>query len=1043
MKKFLKIFVVMILIFPFFTFVLEPKVVYAALEQRVEAAKNESKAELTENVKRIIQSNSEQRINTVTTPLTNKFSYKTGESTKYSEGGPTWKKEAYVISMNPIYTTVGVDTNLLSIDYKRPGDGTTKTDPSSISITAKTNKKIDTSFLLEVRSVYTVFHTLEREVFWGSSEQTLYSQDVLDKPISIRVHVTKANEEGAVKVSYTDVDTGKSIMNESVIHGKIGNSYNQDVQKDYTAKKEYIKNQHYKYVGEKNTTGSYRDGEINAEYQFEREQGGNVSVNHVNAESTLNDKQREAFGSPTPDILAGKYGDTVTAKAKKMAHYETIDGKEEMGIKLDEKPQQQSFKYKLKQAKPLTVKYVDEDGNTIPGVDNKIISGKWGDKYTVAPREEIPFYTLVDSSEKKEGYLTDDNQEIVYHYKVSEGAPIVIHYVDEKGKTIHPDKKLTGLNYGSKFKEQAINIDHYRQKKDEISGQVTDKQQEITFVYEKNDGKPVIVRFKDDKDRLIDESYLMYGKHDESFDGSEKNKAIQEILKKLKTDHYTLQEIQGNPHGKFTDDNDVKYSSELTYSLKKDDAPGQVKVRYINKNDQKEIATEEILTGKYEERYVTTPKFIKGYHLVDIPDNTSGTFSDTNSEVTYLYEPDIGGTVELHYIDKDTKEEISPVDVKNGGVNQAYNFAPKNINRYELSHIPDNATGTYPDPNQTIKVYYSYTKTKAKPVHVIYQDKEGKELAKEELDGNEKKWGDSFETELKSFTGYELKEITLNGVQVSEGIGVFDDTNEQTVVYSYDLKKAAPVKVQYIDDDTQKEISQQEEILDKNAIFGDLFESHTKDIPGYIFGSGDLNGQTQEGNSIVGNYTDQAQIITYHYKKDKTKIAVKDSIVYVGESWSASDNFESASDKNGDPIKFQSIQANGTVDVTKEGIYPIEYSYGGVKSTAYVTVKENKKSLPSPALDKDEEAFKDNKFTKKVTNIDDNKSAITSTKNKLNLAEHSVFDVKMQSKYNQSTVKKTKLPKTGEEMNKVAIVFGLLLVIISLISLYVRKCSKS
>ncbi|WP_420911969.1 LPXTG cell wall anchor domain-containing protein [Listeria grandensis] len=49
----------------------------------------------------------------------------------------------------------------------------------------------------------------------------------------------------------------------------------------------------------------------------------------------------------------------------------------------------------------------------------------------------------------------------------------------------------------------------------------------------------------------------------------------------------------------------------------------------------------------------------------------------------------------------------------------------------------------------------------------------------------------------------------------------------------------------------------------------------------------------------------------------------------------------------------------------------------------------------------------------------------------------------MQSKYNQSTVKKTKLPKTGEEMNKVAIVFGLLLVIISLISLYVRKCSKS
>lgn len=1042
MKKFLKIGIVMMLIFPLFTFVLHPELAHAAMEQRVEQAKNESKAKLTENVKRIIQENSEQRIHTVTTPLTDKFSYRGGESTKYSEGGPTWKKEAYVISMNPIYSTVGVDTSLLSIDYKRPGNGTTNTSPSSISITAKTNKKIDTSFLLEVRSVYTVWHTFEREVFWGSSEQTLYSQDVLDKPISIRVHVTKDNEEGAVKVSYVDVDTGKSIMVESVLHGKIGNPYNQDVQKDYIAKKEYIKNQHYNYVGEKNTMGNYRDGEVNAEYQFEREPGGNATVNHVNAESTLNEKQREAFGSPTPDILTGKYGDTVTAKAKNMVHYETLDGKEEMKIKLDEKAQQQTFKYKLKQAKPLIVKYVDEDGNPIPGVDNKIITGKWGDQYTVTPREEIPFYTLIDSGEKKEGYLTDDDQEIVYRYKVSEGAPVVVHYVDEKGKTIHEDKKLSGLKYGSRFKEKAINIQHYRQKKDEISGQVTDKQQEITFVYEKNDGKPVIARFKDDKGRLIHESYLMYGKHDEAFDGSEKNKAIQDILTKLKSEHFTLQDVQGNPSGNFTDDSDVQYSSELTYSLKKDDAPGQVKVRFKDKNNQKDIASEEILTGKYDERYSTMPKFINGYHLVYIPDNTSGTFGDKSSEVSYLYEPDIGGTVELHYIDKDTKEEISPVDVKSGGVGQAYDFEPKNINRYELSDIPDNAKGTYPDPNQTIKVYYSYTKAKAKPVHVIYQDKDGKVLAKEELDGVNKKWGDSFETELKSFTGYELKEITLDGVRVSEGSGVFDDATEQTVIYSYDWKKAAPVYVQYMDDDTQKEIGLQDEILDKNAIFGDPFESNMKDIPGYIFQSGDLNGQTQEGNSIAGKYTDQAQRITYHYKKDKTNIVVKDSIVYVGGNWTASDNFESASDKNGDPLEFQNIQVSGLVNVNKEGTYPIEYAYEGMKKTAYVTVKSNKESIVAPTVDKNGKVLKDAAIKEKVTGKKENKNVVTSYTSKINMGVYGNIDMRMQPKDNQAKVQAAKLPKTGETTNQVALLIGALMVIAGLIALYVRRLGK-
>ncbi|MBC1605433.1 MucBP domain-containing protein [Listeria rocourtiae] len=979
MKQFLKIFVVVILILPFFTFVLDPKIAYAAIEQRIEAAKNESKAELTKNLKQIFQNNSEQRINTVDIPLTNKFSYKTGESTRYSEGGPTWKKEAYVISMNPIYSTVGVDNSLLSIDYKRPGNGTTNTDPSSISITAKTNKKIDTSFLLEVRSVYTVFHTLEREVFWGSSEQTLYSQDVLDTPISIRVHVTKDNEEGAVKVSYVDVDTGKTIMNESILKGKIGNSYTQDVQKDYIAKKEYIKNQHYQYVSEKNTTGSYQNEEANAEYRFEREPGGNATINHANTESSLNDKQREAFGTPMPDILKGKYGETIIAKAKTIAHYETIDGRDEMELKLDEKPQQKSFNYKLKQAKPLTVKYVDQNGTPIPGVDNKIISGKWGDKYTVTPREEIPFYTLVDSSEKKEGYLTDNDQEIVYHYKVAKGAPVVIHYVDEEGKTIHEDKKLTGLDYGSSFKEMAINIQHYRQKKDAISGQITDKQQEITFVYEKNDGKPVIARFQDDKGKIIHESYLMYGKHDELFDASEKNKAVQAILTKLKGSHFTLKDIQGEQRGRFSDSKDIDYSSELIYTLEKDNAPGQVNVRFINKNSQKEIAPAEILTGRYDEHYATIPKFIKGYHLVNIPDNISGTFGDTSSEVKYLYEPDVGGTVELHYIDKDTKEEISSVDVKNGGVGQDYDFEPKKINRYELVDTPNNAKGTYPLPNQTIKVYYSYTKTKAKPVHVIYQDMEGKVLAKEELGGDGTKWGDVFEANIKSFTGYDLKGITLNGIQVSEGVGQFDDTNEQIVIYSYDWKKAAPVSVQYIDDDSQEMISQ-EEILGEGAIFGDSFNSSAKNIPGYTLQEADLNGQIQEGNSITGTYTDQAQQVTYHYKKDKTKAIIKDpSTPHEGSNGNenSTTNVENAPNNS---IKFQKSQALELIPVNKKSSYPI----------AFANEKLLERHVPN----------------------------------------------------NPAKVKKAKLPKAGDDMNLVTTGFGALLLFRGLISLYIRKFNR-
>lgn len=203
--------------------------------------------------------------------------------------------------------------------------------------------------------------------------------------------------------------------------------------------------------------------------------------------------------------------------------------------------------------------------------------------------------------------------------------------------------------------------------------------------------------------------------------------------------------------------------------------------------------------------------------------------------IRYQHESDVGRTVILNYLDKDTQKPIATNDVKSGGVNQPYQFNPKNIQHYQISSIPENARGVYPDANKVVNVYFEYVRAPAKPIHVVYQDEEGNIFEEYELNAADKKWNDSFSTKIKSFKGYEVKNITIDGKEVKSGDGLYDDEKEQTVIYTYKLKKATPIHVRYMDIEIQKNILPQENILDPNAVFGDIFESKSKEIEGYIY----------------------------------------------------------------------------------------------------------------------------------------------------------------------------------------------------------------
>ncbi|EGO8372601.1 TPA: MucBP domain-containing protein [Enterococcus faecalis] len=86
------------------------------------------------------------------------------------------------------------------------------------------------------------------------------------------------------------------------------------------------------------------------------------------------------------------------------------------------------------------------------------------------------------------------------------------------------------------------------------------------------------------------------------------------------------------------------------------------------------------------------------------------------------------------------------------------------------------------------------------------QDEEGNIFEEYELHAANKKWNDSFSTEIRSFKGYEVKNITIDG-------------KEQTVIYTYKLKKAAPIHVNYMDIETKKYSSSRKYIRSKRCVW--------------------------------------------------------------------------------------------------------------------------------------------------------------------------------------------------------------------------------
>ncbi|WP_429947380.1 bacterial Ig-like domain-containing protein [Enterococcus sp. DIV1297f] len=189
----------------------------------------------------------------------------------------------------------------------------------------------------------------------------------------------------------------------------------------------------------------------------------------------------------------------------------------------------------------------------------------------------------------------------------------------------------------------------------------------------------------------------------------------------------------------------------------------------------------------------------------------------------------------------------------------------------------------------------------------------------------------------------DFEDITVTGKADTTQAGKYE------VIYSYhgvESKALITVKA----DQTTVKVHDSELYTGDNWTAKDNFDSATdRDGKPVDFGEVIVTGKadtTQAGKyEVIYGYHGVVSKALITVKADQTTVKVHDSELYTGENWTAKDNFDSATDRDGKPVAFEDITATGTVDTTKAGKYEVTYSYHGIESKALITVKADQTSL--------------------------------------------------------------------------------------------------
>ncbi|MCV43109.1 cell surface protein [Listeria monocytogenes] len=422
-------------------------------------------------------------------------------------------------------------------------------------------------------------------------------------PLSYSLKVTQPitvseKTDSSVNVFYKD-ENGNELATSETISGKSGENY-QTTEKTIT-------NYKLKEI-EGQASGQFGDSDTTVTYVYEKADGAPVTVKYVDGAGNE---------LATSDTLNGKIDAPYQSTAKSISGWTVKTTPANANGVFTNTNQTVTYVYEKADGAPVTVKYVDGDGNELATSD--ILNGKIDAPYQ-STAKSITGWAVKTTPTNANGVFTNTNQTVTYVYEKADGAPITVKYVDGDGNELATSDILNG-KIDAPYQSTAKSITGWAVKTTptNANGVFTNTNQTVTYVYEKADGAPVTVKHVDEDGNELATPDTLNGKIDAPYQSTAKSLS-----------GWTVKTTPTNANGVFTDTNQT-----VTYVYEKaDGAP--VTVKYIDA-DGNELATPDTLNGKLGTSYAATAKNLNGWKLTAKPANANGVFTTDAQTVTFVY----------------------------------------------------------------------------------------------------------------------------------------------------------------------------------------------------------------------------------------------------------------------------------------------------------------------------------------------------------------------------------------------------------------------
>ncbi|HAA6728332.1 TPA_asm: cell surface protein [Listeria monocytogenes] len=388
----------------------------------------------------------------------------------------------------------------------------------------------------------------------------------------------------------------------------------------------------------------------------------------------------------TSETISGKSGENYQTTEKTITNYKLKEIEGQASGQFGDSDTTVTYVYEKADGAPVTVKYVDGDGNELATSDT--LNGKIDAPYQ-STAKSITGWTVKTTPTNANGVFTNANQTVTYVYEKANGAPVTVKYVDGDGNELATSDTLNG-KIDAPYQSTAKSLSGWTVKTTpaNANGVFTDTNQTVTYVYEKADGAPVTVKYIDEDGNELATPDTLNGKIDAPYQATAKSLS-----------GWVVKTTPANANGVFTDTNQT-----VTYVYEKaDGAP--VTIKYLD-SDGNELATPDTLNGKIDAPYQATAKSLSGWVVKTTPANANGAFTDTNQTVTYVYEKADGAPVTVKYVDVDGNELATP-DTLNGKLDTSYAATAKNLSGWKLTSTPANAKGVFTTDAQTVTFVYA------------------------------------------------------------------------------------------------------------------------------------------------------------------------------------------------------------------------------------------------------------------------------------------------------------------------------------------------